>query len=106
MNKVIFETDVFLKEKQAYIQQYKIDDEEMNKFNKSCKDLQSALKKEKSKLISFLFENKLIKFRNNSKDIDRSALGQIDYEFLTIRSPKVLLFFLNLICEFKTKNII
>jgi len=89
MNKIISETDIFLKEKQAYLQQYKIDDDEMKKFNKKSEELKSALTKERIKLNDLIFENELIQFRTSSKAICESTLGYIGYELLT-KLPTVI----------------
>ena len=92
MNKIISETDIFLKEKQAYLQQYKIDDDEMKKFNNKSEELKSALTKERIKLNDLIFGNELIHFKTSSKEICELTIGYIDYELLT-KLPTVLLYF-------------
>ena len=89
MKKIIKETESFLNEKQAYLQQYKIDDEEIKLFNKSSEDLQLTLKS--IKLKSLIFDSKLIKFLSNAKNISKSELGIFHYEYL--RDPTVFNFF-------------
>ena len=68
-SKIIKEVNIFINEKQAYLQQLKIDDEEIKVFNKASEDLHSALKEKSKKLKSLIFDGKLIKFLSNTKDI-------------------------------------
>jgi hypothetical protein len=76
INKIIFETNIFLKEKQDYLKQYKIDDEKIKFFNKIREDFQSSLKEKRTSLKKFIFENKLIKFQTNNNEI---SIGFIHY---------------------------
>jgi hypothetical protein len=95
INKLINEANLFINEKQAYLQQYKLDDDETNLFNNACQDLEVALKKKSEKFKSFLFNKKLIKFLSNNKAINRHVFGTFDYEQLT--EPSVCIFLVYLI---------
>lgn len=82
INKLINDSNIFLKEKQAYLQQFKINDEEIKVFNKMSEELQSALKIESINLNSLLFCNELIKFQSNTKEISKFELGNFDSSFI------------------------
>ena len=92
INKIINEANIFLNEKQAYLQQLITDDDEIKVFNKASEDLQINLNKKSEKLKSLIFNEKLIKFVSNTKEINKYALGNFDYERL--REPSVSLYFL------------
>jgi hypothetical protein len=90
--KIINETNTFINEKQAYLQQLITDDDEIKVFNKASNELQIALNKKSEKLKSLIFNEKLIKFISNNKEINKYALGNFDYEQL--REPSVCKYFL------------
>ena len=92
INKTINEANTFINEKQAYLQQLITDDDEIKVFNKASEDLQINLNKKSEKLKSLIFNEKLIKFVSNTKEINKYALGNFDYERL--REPSVSLYFL------------
>ena len=77
MNKIIYEANIFTNEKQEYLNQYKINDEEIKIFNKLADDLKLKLWEEKKKIKILLFNNKLIKFESNN---DQLFLGNIQFE--------------------------
>ncbi len=77
MNKLIYEANIFTNEKQEYLNQYKINDEEIKIFNKLADDLKLTLWEEKKKIKILLFNNKLIKFETNN---DKLFLGNIQLE--------------------------
>jgi len=54
-NKIIQEANIFVNEKKAYLQQYKIDDEDIKVFNKTSEDLQTALNEKSKKLTNSIF---------------------------------------------------
>lgn len=91
INKIISDANTFLDEKQAYLNQNKIDDEEIKVFNNVSQELQSALNEKSNKLKSLIFNNKLIKFISNTKEINKFELGNYDYECLEYKS--VFIFF-------------
>jgi len=80
LNKIISEANIFINEKQAYLHKLKINDEEIKVFNKESEELHAALNEKSKKLKSSIFDNKLIKFIPNNKEINRSELGNFDYE--------------------------
>jgi hypothetical protein len=82
INEVIQEANIFLKEKQAYLQRYRIDDEEIKIFNKKSEKIQSALNKKSKKLKCLTFDEKIIKFLSNTNEINKFELGEINYELL------------------------
>ena len=53
INKIIQDANIFLNEKQSYLQQYQIDDEEIKVFNKKSEELQLDLKREIKKTQKF-----------------------------------------------------
>ena len=75
INKIIQEANAFLNEKQAYLQQFQINDEEIKLFNKLSEDLQLAMNEKSKKLKSLIFNNKLIKFLSYTKEINKFELG-------------------------------
>jgi hypothetical protein len=89
----IQEANTFLNEKQAYLQKYKIDDEEIKEFNKTSEELQLDLNGKLKKLKSLIFNGKLIKFISNSRQINKFELGNFEYEIL--KEPTVFFFFFN-----------
>jgi len=97
LDKLIGETANFLKEKQKYLQKFKIDEEEIKTFNKQSEVLQESLNKESFKLNSLIFNNELINFLSNTNEIKQSFLGDINYETLNITVNKYfyILFFNN-----------
>jgi hypothetical protein len=82
INKIIQEANIFLNEKQSYLQQYKIDDDQIKAFNKESEKLQSVLNEKSKKLKYLIFNDKLIKFLSNTKEINQFELGKLDYERL------------------------
>jgi len=86
LNKTINEANTFLNEKQVYLQQLKTDDDEIKVFNSTCEKLQTDLSRKVVKLKSLIFNNRLIKFISNTKDINKHELGYFDYEQLKERS--------------------
>ena len=71
INKIIQEANTFLNEKQAYLQQLKTDDDEIKVFNKTSEDLQAALNEKSKKLKNSIFNNRLINFLSNTKEINK-----------------------------------
>ena len=61
----------------------KIDGEEIKAFNKASEKLQSVLNEKSKKLKSIIFNDKLIKFLSNTKEINQFELGKFDYERLS-----------------------
>ncbi len=58
----------YINEKQAYLHQLRINDEEIKVFNKESDEMSKKLKLS-------IFDNKLIKFISNTKDINKFELG-------------------------------
>ncbi len=91
-NKIIQEANTFLYEKQSYLQQYQIDDEEIKVFNKKSEELQLDLNEKSKKLKSLIFNEKLIKFLSNINEVNTIELENFDYEYS--REPSVFIFFI------------
>ena len=62
LDKLIGDISIFVKEKQEYLNQFKIDEEETKAFNKQSEVLQESLNKESIKLNSFIFNNEILEF--------------------------------------------
>ena len=62
LDKLIGDVSIFVKEKQEYLNQFKIDEEETKAFNKQSEVLQESLNKESIKLNSFIFNNEILEF--------------------------------------------
>lgn len=92
IDKILNEANIFINEKQAYLQQYKIDDKEIKKFNKRSEELQTILSKKSKKLKYSIFDNNLIRFISNAQKIDKFEIGNFDYGHLN--EPLVILFFI------------
>jgi hypothetical protein len=90
MNKIIDEAQLFIDEKQAYLQKSKTKEEDIKKFSKESLELQSALEEVNIKLKSVIFNDELIKFLTNTTDVNTFELGNITYERLS--EPKVCYF--------------
>ena len=95
INKIVQEANTFINEKQAYLRQYKIDEEEIKAFNNASEKLQSVLNEKSKKLKSSIFNDKLIKFLSNTKEINQFELGYFDVKYL--REPSVFKFFIFLL---------
>jgi hypothetical protein len=83
LNRLIDEAKSFLNEKQEYLKQIQLDEDELKTFNNLSANLQIDLNKELKDLKSKIFGHKLIRFNSNSNKINSSILGFIDYEKLT-----------------------
>jgi hypothetical protein len=83
LNRLIDEAKSFLNEKQEYLKQIELDEDELKTFNNLSANLQIDLNKELKDLKSKIFGHKLIRFNSNSNKINSSILGFIDYEKLT-----------------------
>jgi hypothetical protein len=92
INQIIDKTDLFINEKQAYLYQYKTNEEEIKTFNKTSEEFKAILEEEKIKLKSLIFNDEIIEFNINQDEIDECLLGNIDYE--PIIEPSVAKFFL------------
>jgi len=95
INKMIKEANTFINEKQAYLKQYQIDDEEIKAFNKKSEDLQADLNKNLIKLKILTFDLKIIKFLPNTNKLNKFELGHFDVKYL--REPSVFNFFVFLL---------
>jgi hypothetical protein len=95
INKMIKEANTFINEKQAYLQQYQIDDEEIKAFNKKSEDLQTDLNENLRKLKCLTFDHKIIKFLPNTKKLNKCELGYFDVKYF--REPSVFNFFVFLL---------
>ena len=62
LDKLIGDISIFVKEKQEYLNQFKIDEEETKALNKQSEVLQESLNKESIKLNSFIFNNEILEF--------------------------------------------
>jgi hypothetical protein len=82
LNLLVDEADKFLKEKQDYLKQLKIDKEEIKKFNEISEDLQTKLKNELNIKNNTIFGDNLIKFNSNICNVEQDIIGNIDYDFL------------------------
>jgi hypothetical protein len=94
INKIIQDANIFVNEKQAYLQQLKTDDDEIKVFNKTSEDLQAALNEKSKKLKNSIFNNRLINFLSNTKEINKYELGNFDYEKLNEPSVFYLLIYI------------
>jgi hypothetical protein len=99
LNRLIDETKSFLNEKQEYLKQIQLDEDELKTFNNLSANLQIDLNKELKDLKSKIFGHKLIRFNSNSNKINSSILGFIDYEIISL----VLLIFKILFSIYLTK---
>ena len=79
LNKIIQEANTFLNEKQAYLQNLKTDDEEIKVFNKESEDLHLVLNEISKKQKSLIFNDKLMKFLSNTKEINKYEIGNFYY---------------------------
>jgi hypothetical protein len=93
MTKLIDESNLLLNEADVYLEQLKINDEEMKQFNKKSEEMQLKLNKESIKLNSLVFDDKLIKFVSNNKEINKYELGYIDFEQPGEKTVKFLFIF-------------
>ena len=82
LNRLIDEAKSFLNEKQEYLKQIQLDEDELESFNKLSENLQIDLNNELKDLKRKIFGYKLIKFNSNSNKINSRILGFIDYEKL------------------------
>jgi hypothetical protein len=89
INKIVQEANTFINEIQAYLKQYQIDDEEIKEFNKKSEDLHFTLNEKLRKIKCLTFDNRIIKFLSNKKEINKFELGNFDYEHL--REPSVFI---------------
>jgi len=103
IDKIFQEANTFLNEKQAYSQQYQIDDEEIKAINKTSEDLYSALIERSQKLKSLIFNKRLVKFLSNTKEFGKFELESFDYERL--EEPTVFSFYYYQLIKFKIKRI-
>jgi len=99
MNKLVEEANLFLIEKQAYLDELKINEDEMKQFNFKSEDLQSRLNKESAKLNHLIFDSKLIRFISNTNEMNKFELGIIDYEQLGETTVIIISFKLGLLIE-------
>ncbi len=81
-NTVLREVDCFLKDKQVYLNQNNINDEELKILNKESENMQSLLNEEKLKFKSLVFDNQLIEFKSNEDEINEYELGEIEWRRL------------------------
>ena len=82
MIKLIDEANLFSIEKQAYLDELKINDAEMKQFNQKSEEIQLKLSNELTKLNNLIFDNKLIKFLSNTNEMNKFEIGIIDFEQL------------------------
>lgn len=82
MIKLIDEANLFSIEKQAYLDELKINDDEMKQFNQKSEEIQLKLSNELTKLNNLIFDNKLIKFLSNTNEMNKFEIGIIDFEQL------------------------
>jgi hypothetical protein len=82
LNRLIDEAKSFLNEKQEYLKQIQLDEDELESFNKLSENLHIDLNNELKDLKRKIFGYKLIKFNSNSNKINSRILGFIDYEKL------------------------
>ena len=80
LDKLIGDAAYFVKEKKEYLNEFKIDDEEIKAFNKQTLVLQESLNKESIKINSLVFNNEILEFLSNTNEINQSFLGDIVYE--------------------------
>ena len=71
-----------------------IHDDEIKVFNKTSEDLQAALNEKSKKLKNSIFNNRLINFLSNTKEINKYELGNFDYEKLNEPSVFYLLIYI------------
>jgi hypothetical protein len=88
LDKLVGDAAHFVKEKQEYLNQFKIYDEEIKAFNKQSELLQESLNKESIKLNNLLFNNEILEFWSNTNEIKQSFLGFVSYETLNISVNK------------------
>jgi len=84
LDKLIGDAAIFVRDKQEYLNQFKIGELEIKKFNRQSKELQKSLNKEHVKLNSLIFNDEKIDFWPNTNVITKSYLGDIRYEKLNL----------------------
>ncbi len=82
VNRLINEAKSFLDEKQEYLKQMQLDEDEIIRINKISEDFQIELQKELTNLKKKIFGKKLIIFNSNLCKISPKTLGQMDYEII------------------------
>ena len=78
-NAFINEMTKFRHEWSEYLKRYQINDAEMVKANNSALKLENRFKKQKFNLEKSIFNNKLISFRNNQVQIEKTIIGNLNY---------------------------
>ncbi len=84
LDQLIGDAATFVKEKQEYLNQFKIDDEELKSFNKQSEVLQDSLNKKSIKLNIMIFNYEKLEFFSNIKEIKQTFLGSIGYKSLNL----------------------
>jgi len=82
---LVNEINTFLRKTEHYLEQLKINDEELKQFNLKSEDLQLKLKKE-DKLNNLISGNTLIEFKSNLN------VNQFELSYINYREPTVFYF--------------
>ncbi len=93
LNQIVNETKSFIQEKETYLKQNKLDDEEIKRYNNQSEDFQLKLNEKAKKLKSIVFNNNLFQFISNIKEKTNSKnlLGYFYSE--NMREPSVYFYF-------------